>query len=512
MKTVFFTLTGILLPYFCIAQTTQFQRIYGTPAEETGGIVQQTSDGGYLLSGTIDHSQAGQGMDFLLVKTDVNGDTLWTRYYGTQTDNLLTCVEQTSDGGYILSGSTRTPAYYIDSVLVIKTDGAGSVQWSKSYAFSGGINGGVHETTGGYYIAGTCDSIPGGSPSYPLLAKLDATGTISWMKKYRIPAYRFYSDVSFRELSTGDCLLASTATYGGGLYDIVLIKTDTSGNPLWVEQYDKGQYDICGNICEAANGDIVVCGTSHNNISQYGMLLMRVGAPSGNLLWSFSYSSGYEPVGIAEMANGDFVVPGGLNWQAGCARVSSSGTIAWARTYSSSNFLLSFDQTVDGGFALGGYVYLGIDSGSLYLIKTDSLGNSGCNDGMFNITGTAETMTTFSASPVVFSGGSQQITPVAISSGLFVTDPCPVGVEETSVAAFTAFPNPFTDHVTLDFGSFPLNHAQLILTDLSGREVYRQPVTSSQVLIVRNGLASGVYFYRFSDENGLVTGGKLVAE
>lgn len=85
------------------AQIT-FQKAFGGTAIDFGKSVRQTSDGGYILAGTTTSSGSG-GQDILVIKTNAAGDTTWTRTFGGSTDNDYGfCVQQTTDSGYIVSG------------------------------------------------------------------------------------------------------------------------------------------------------------------------------------------------------------------------------------------------------------------------------------------------------------------------------------------------------------------------------------------------------------------------
>jgi hypothetical protein len=100
-------LAAILVPSSLTAHNITFERTYGGPDADFGYSAQQTADGGYVVAGYTWSFGAG-GEDVYLIKTDANGDTLWTRTYGgTGADNGYS-VQQTTDGGYIIAGSTES--------------------------------------------------------------------------------------------------------------------------------------------------------------------------------------------------------------------------------------------------------------------------------------------------------------------------------------------------------------------------------------------------------------------
>ena len=86
---------------------TLWTRTYGGSGDDWAYSVQQTTDGGYIVAGYTTSFGAGDS-DFYLVKTNSQGDTLWTRTYGGSSDDWAYSVQQTADGGYIVAGYTMS--------------------------------------------------------------------------------------------------------------------------------------------------------------------------------------------------------------------------------------------------------------------------------------------------------------------------------------------------------------------------------------------------------------------
>ncbi len=136
-------------------------RSYGGNYNEIGRSGQQTSDGGYVIVGST--RSYGQGTptytNIYLVKTDTNGDTIWTRVFGDSgfVDDYAYDITQTSDGGYIIAGYTELPNVYHQDFYLVKTDAYGNTIWTKVYpkAYHSDVPYQIQQTNDkGYIIVG----------------------------------------------------------------------------------------------------------------------------------------------------------------------------------------------------------------------------------------------------------------------------------------------------------------------------------------------------------------------
>jgi hypothetical protein len=134
---------------------------YGGTDDDRGYCVRQTSDGGYIVAGVRDIGSAGADEDAWVIKTDENGDIVWTRVYGGTDDDCGYAVEETPhDGGYVIAGSTMSSGAGWTDVYLIKTDANGDTLWTGTYGGTGGDEGfSVHVNSDtSYIIAGRTDS------------------------------------------------------------------------------------------------------------------------------------------------------------------------------------------------------------------------------------------------------------------------------------------------------------------------------------------------------------------
>jgi hypothetical protein len=201
----------------------------GTIAISDGYSIKQTIDKGYILTGYTNSFSDPNG-DAYLLKTDSNGILSWTKTYGSLGVDWGNSVQQTSDGGYIIAGSSSFDSTNLIDVYLIKTNTTGDTLWTKTYGGKGYDFGQyVEQTTdGGYIIGGYTNSFGAGSYDAYLI-KTDASGNIAWTKTYGGTGDDEANSV--HQTTDGAYILTGyTNSFGFGDYDVYLIKTDVDGN------------------------------------------------------------------------------------------------------------------------------------------------------------------------------------------------------------------------------------------------------------------------------------------
>ena len=200
----------------------QWDNKFGGTYSDYAYSVQQTTDGGYILAGATNPTNTN--LDVFLIKTDSGGNSVWTKNFGGGNDDYGWSVEQTTDGGYIISGWTESFGSGNSDVYLIKTDSSGNSVWTKTF---GGANydfsRSVRQTTdGGYIVAGTTDSLGAGLSDFYLI-KTDSSGNKQWENTYG-GGMNDYGWCAQETSDGGFIFTGETYSSGAGSADVWLIK------------------------------------------------------------------------------------------------------------------------------------------------------------------------------------------------------------------------------------------------------------------------------------------------
>jgi hypothetical protein len=374
-------LSAIGLASVASAQTN-WARTYGGTSVDMGNSVQQTADGGYIITGETESFGAGV-YDVYLVETNAAGDTLWTRTYGGPSNDEGYSVQQTTDGGFIVAGFTESFGAGGDDVYLIKTDAQGDTLWTRTYGGTDDDRGNsVRQTVdGGYIIAGWTYSF-GAGDSDVYVIKTDAHGDTIWTRTYGGPGLDVGNTV--QQTADGGYIIAGTTkSFGVGWSDVWLIKTSASGDTLWTRTYGGPYIDRGNSVQQTTDGGYVVGVSYSHGPAHYDLWLVKTNA-SGDTLWTRMYGGPYDESGclVRQTTDGGYVIGGYTDsYGAGGAdfylvRTNAQGDTLWTRTYGGPSLDLGYavQQTADGSYIFAGWTYsFGAGRHDVYLIKTNGL-------------------------------------------------------------------------------------------------------------------------------------------
>ena len=319
----------------------QWEKTYGGPTNDWAASVIQTSDGGYIIAGSSESRSGTFCYDIWIVKTDSSGNKEWDKKFGKLDDNEHAySIAQTSDGGYIIAGSTehRIPwekgleglfESREEKIWIIKIDSSGNKEWDRK--FDNGCAYSVVQTSdGGYAIGGS------------RLIKTDSSGNEEWN--------RTYGGNSIIQVSDEGYVLAGRSS---------LVKTDSLGNEKWNITYG-GIEDCIWETIQTSDGGYALAGLtdSYYNKSRE-FWLMKIDS-FGNEEWNRTYGSlKYDEArSVIQTSDGGYILAGvgGTGADAWLVKVDSQGNEEWSETYGGPDVdkAESVIQTSDGGYVFAG--------------------------------------------------------------------------------------------------------------------------------------------------------------
>ena len=205
----------------------EWSQTYGEAGHDEARVLVATSDGGYAMTGPTNSYGAGS-WDFWLVKTDMNGNMMWSQTYGgAKRDNSYAMI-QTSDGGYAIAGSTKSFGAGGSDFWLVKTDAYGNMLLNRTYDrnLPERAESLIETSDGGYALAGVTYSSSAWEDFW--LVKTDQYGNMEWNQTYGGE----YSDWAYSLIETSDggyALCGYTRSFGAGEDDFWLVKTDEYG-------------------------------------------------------------------------------------------------------------------------------------------------------------------------------------------------------------------------------------------------------------------------------------------
>ena len=206
----------------------QWSKAYGGTGDDEAQSVVQTTDGGYIAVGYTNSFGAGN-YNFWLVRTDSAGNKLWDRTFGGANREFARSVQQTNDGGYIVSGNTDSFGPGWSVLWLVKTDASGNTMWSKTYEDSDCGYSVERTNDGGYAVSGIAAGADG-SIDFSLV-KTDASGSVQWRKICGGSGYD--AAWSVKQTSDGGYIVAGrTNSFGADGVDFWLVKiAPSNGGP-----------------------------------------------------------------------------------------------------------------------------------------------------------------------------------------------------------------------------------------------------------------------------------------
>ncbi|MGD2295780.1 MAG: hypothetical protein PVF22_08080, partial [Candidatus Aminicenantes bacterium] len=414
MKKFIFISSLLLVFAACLPLQAQWAVHYGGTGDDWANSVQQTSDGGYIVAGGTESYGDGNS-DVWVLKLSFTGDIEWQRTFGGTDNEEVYEVQETSDGGFIVVGYTNSSGAGRSDSLILKLTAEGDIEWQYTFGRSGDdwANSVQQTSDGGYVVGGSSDAFGNGELVYWVL-KLTPDGNVDWQYAYSTGVNCYLR--SIQETSDEGYIVAghmSPSVVGG--YDLLILKLDSIGQIIWQRYYGGVQDDWANSIQETEDGGYFVAGyTGSFGAGGWDIWALKLDSV-GDIEWQRTYGRGQDDWGTSaqQTSDGGYVVAGYTDsFGAGFSdfwvvKLSSLGLIEWQTPYGGTGDEAAFSvsQTDDTGFVVAGttgsYTAGGLDLLVLKLYSDGTIDPSCALPGSSNavINTTAATLSTTVIAP-----------------------------------------------------------------------------------------------------------------
>lgn len=502
-----------------------FQRTIGGTGVENSLSAARARKNNIIMTGFTDSYGAGNN-DCYVVRINENGDTLFTCTYGGSAIDEANLIIETADKGFLLAAETYSFGAGQKDGMIIKTDSAGKLTWTKVFGGTGFDEAtAVVQTKDGNYLVSGSISVPANSDDI-LLLKIDQLGDTLWTKILSGSGWDYANDVV--ELNNGDLVFCGyTSSFSGTTdSDLLIFRTNKNGVVKWSKTYGNSGQEKGGHIHLNKDSTLIMTGWSMvKGTTDMQAALLKTDL-NGNILWSKTYAgSGSELLmNIVDLPSGDFIAMGTTdsygagNFDGFLFRADSNGDTLWSKTYGGKDLDMPFAlfYTSDNGLMMtGGTSSFKDPNGDIYIVKTDTNGVGSCNQSSCPL---VVASSGFSTANVTFSLSSgvtyQSVSPVPGNGGGSIDDACVTAIDDRGInnPFINLYPNPFSSSCTVELSNgFVIK--EIYLYNTIGQKLNTNITINGNIGVVQRGnLLKGLYLLSVKDINGHISAQRVYVE
>jgi hypothetical protein len=514
---------GITSDYWIVkldtAGSIEWEKSLGGSGGDEATSVSQTADGGYIVAGTTnsddgDVSGNSDISDYWVVRLDQSGNIIWEKCLGTVFTDYATSVQQTADGGFIVTGSAHYDGSFSSDYWIVKLDDSGNVEWQKSLGGSDtDAASSIQQTTdNGYIVAGASESndedVSGNHGNFDYwIVKLNVSGEIIWQKCLGGNDGSNWGDVALSIQQTTDAgyiVVGYSNSNNGdvsgnhGNFDYWIVKLDATGIIIWQKSMGGSGADYGTSVAQTANGGLLVAGYSEShdgdvtiNHGEHDYWIVKLNATQ-NIIWQKSLGgSNYDQANsIQQTADGGFIIAGNSNSKLGDVSGNHGENDYWIVKLSCDVSQVFYSDSDGDGFGNAG---ISINAPACFPPSGYAFDSTDCDDTNANVY-----------------PGAQEIPSNNIDDDCNgYIDDVGVGIGEiTSTSFFTIFPNPANNQTTIQFTLSHLSQVSVSVFDLSGKKLNTlvdQELQQGNHLLQLNTtqFSKGIYFVRMISIDGI---------
>ena len=523
MKFKFTLVTLVIILQLNLILTAQnvitFQKLIGGIGAENALDIIQNQDSSYVICGFT--SSFGNGSaDAYLVKIEANGQISWSKTYGGIYDDGASNITKGINDELLISGYQAGADSYYDAYF-FGVDNSGDTLWSKSYGNMYTDYGRyIHQfANGSYAIAGIyADTTSGnlGGNNQMFLAKILPDDSLEWSYSYGSGI----SEAARKIIKTNDegfLMVGYTDFYGAGGTDMYVVKTDANGVIQWNKSIGgAGNSDMAESVVQLSDSSYVICGMTNSfGAGNADIYVVRI-AHDGTLIWSKTFGGTNVDMAssICVSHDNNIIIAGSTRsfgvglYDIYLIKIAENGNLLWSNTFggAENDFGNSVIPTLDGGYIITGQTRsFNVGNYDMYIIKTDSLGNSFCNELQAATLSNTGAIENIGGNRNI--GGVLTIPSLSIATGAADSTLCQIITKIESIPEIKYMqiaPNPSLEIFNFEFNMFNANtNMNLEITNILGQPILSMQIDEKRKEINLKQIApKGVYFASVINSNG----------
>lgn len=487
--------------------------IYAHDNSQNHGIgmcIKEASDEGLIIGATSYNVLTKD--DIALVKTDPNGEIIWSKIYGGSGSDQIRSIIKIKNG-YVALGSTNSFGTGNTDVYMLCFDNQGELLWSKAYGDQNNQEGySIEQTSNGDFIitgystnSKTLDEGSFTDANDLLLLKTDDKGSLLWSKVFNT----FNNDygIEVHETIDGDYIVAGSSDDLQNRDRVYILKTDSDGNLLWSRIIANSFFASTGSMKITPDNNYLICTGASG--SAYLLKLDE----SGKVLWSKKAHVNTWGNRLVITNDNAAVFTSGFGYiNGGLTKIDMNGDLIWSKNYPGNKhqYISNVEQINDGSFILTGTIDTSVHyvPGHISVIKTDSEGETDCSQSIYP----PVVIEPYSYVPHITLSSSLGIE-MGVATNLYA------GIFENSTicqpaAYFTStkekikdrslniYPNPTSGKLNIEFSSIR-ETSNVCVFDITGRCVYSELINMiSSHNVDLSSKEKGIYFLEVTTGKG----------
>jgi hypothetical protein len=313
-----YIITGNIGPYYSseilLIKTDQggniiWEHSFGDQYHDGAYSVIQTLDGGYIVAGST-FLDSPNFYDAWIIKTDQNGNAIWDNTYGGGDDDFAMSIIQLDDGNFVIVGSsTSYSTSYFDAWL-FKIDQDGNLEWENTFSGESNDNGTCLQlTSDGGFILGGYREVFGDMDV--LILKTDQNGIMVWENTFDINDMDGATSILLTN-DGGYMIVGFSQTDSTSDIDALLIKVDEDGDLEWFNTYGDSEDEMALSVLQTDESEYIVAGfTESFGAGNRDVWLFKTDQ-DGNMIWDVTFGGSEEDLAYSLQNTNDdgFVLAG----------------------------------------------------------------------------------------------------------------------------------------------------------------------------------------------------------